>query len=163
MYSLDQLISMLGQRTENAANENKRLKEENAALRRKCAELTNALSSKTEQFSAFQSDREKVEKGILQALERLDFVENTIHTNSAEKTANSIQEENAVQSMTQTVSEEVTKSSFDTASPVEEKHAQKENRDIIPQNTPKTENIPPAEKYADSDENGIHSSQFPLF
>ena len=48
------------------------LNAENAALRRKCVELTNALSAKTEQFSSFKSDQNKIEEGILKALERLN-------------------------------------------------------------------------------------------
>lgn len=78
MISLDQVL-LLEEKVESAVAKIAQLNAENAALRSKCAELTNALSAKTEQFSNFQSDQGKIEAGILKALERLDSVENTIH------------------------------------------------------------------------------------
>ena len=79
MISLDQVL-LLEEKVENAVRKIEQLNAENAALRRKCAELTNALSAKTEQFSSFQSDQGKIEEGILKALERLNVVENAVHT-----------------------------------------------------------------------------------
>ena len=78
MISLDQVL-LLEEKVENAVRKIEQLNAENAALRRKCAELTNALSAKTEQFSSFQSDQGKIEEGILKALERLNVVENAVH------------------------------------------------------------------------------------
>jgi hypothetical protein len=78
MISLDQVL-LLEEKVESAVAKIAQLNAENAALRSKCAELTNALSAKTEQFSNFQSDQGKIEAGILKALERLDSVENAIH------------------------------------------------------------------------------------
>lgn len=77
MISFDQVL-LLEQKVESAVAKIAQLKAENAALRTKCAELTNALSAKTEQFSAFQSDQGKIEEGILKALERLNTVENAV-------------------------------------------------------------------------------------
>jgi len=84
MISLDQVL-LLQQKVESAVakiaelNQTVAQKEaENAALRSKCVELTNALSAKTEQFSSFQSDQSKIEEGILKALERLNAVESTV-------------------------------------------------------------------------------------
>ena len=82
MISLDQVI-LLEEKVENAVAKIVQLNAENAALRRKCAELTNALSAKTEQFSSFQTDQGKIEEGILKALERLNAVENAVHTATA--------------------------------------------------------------------------------
>jgi seryl-tRNA synthetase len=58
--------------------ENSQLKAENDALRSKCAELTNALSEKTELVSNLEADQSKIEEGILLALNRLNTVENTV-------------------------------------------------------------------------------------
>lgn len=59
------------------------LKEENAALRSRCEELTNALSDKTELVSNLQADQSKIEESILSALNKLDTVENTILSSSS--------------------------------------------------------------------------------
>lgn len=90
MISLDQVL-LLEEKVESAVSKIEQLNAENAALRRKCAELTNALSAKTEQFSTFQTDQDKIEAGILKALERLNTVENAIHTAATASTAQAAQ------------------------------------------------------------------------
>lgn len=77
MISLEQIL-LLQEKVENAVSKIEQLNAENAALRRKCAELTNVLAAKTEQFSSFQNDQNKIEEGILTALQRLDAVENKV-------------------------------------------------------------------------------------
>lgn len=77
MISLDQ-VQLLEQKVESAVERITQLNAENDALRSKCAELTNALSVKSEQFSSFQADQNKIEEGILNALDRLNTVENTV-------------------------------------------------------------------------------------
>lgn len=77
MITLDQVL-LLQEKVESAVVKIEQLKAENAALRSKCAELTNALSAKTEQFSTFEADQSKIEHGILKALERLNAVENAV-------------------------------------------------------------------------------------
>ena len=77
MITLDQVL-LLQEKVESAVAKIAQLKAENDALRSKCAELTNALSAKTEQFSTFEADQSKIEHGILQALERLNAVENAV-------------------------------------------------------------------------------------
>lgn len=77
MISLDQIL-LLEQRVESAVAKIAQLQAENDALRRKCSELTNALSSKSEQLSTFESDQNKIESGILKALDRLNSIENSI-------------------------------------------------------------------------------------
>ena len=77
MISLDQIL-LLEQKVEKAVEKITQLQAENDALRRKCSELTNALSSKTEQISSFEQDQSKIENGILKALERLNSIENSV-------------------------------------------------------------------------------------
>lgn len=77
MISLDQVLQ-LEEKVESAVKKIEQLNVENAALRRKCAELTNALATKSEQFSSFQTDQSKIEEGILKALSRLNAVENVV-------------------------------------------------------------------------------------
>ncbi len=81
MISLDQVL-LLEKKVESAVAKIAQLNAENAALRSKCAELTNALSAKTEQFSTFQTDQRLIEEGILKALNRLETVENAVLASS---------------------------------------------------------------------------------
>jgi len=77
MISLDQVL-LLEKKVESAVQRIAQLNTENDALRRKCAELTNALSEKTELLSTFESDQSRIEEGILNALDRLNSVENSV-------------------------------------------------------------------------------------
>ena len=94
MISLEQIL-LLQDRVENAVAKIAQLNAENVALRRKCAELTNALAAKTEQFSSFQNDQNKIEEGILKALNRLDALENTVLSASSSVIAQKNQENNS--------------------------------------------------------------------
>ncbi len=77
MISLDQVL-LLEQKVESAVEKITQLQAENDALRSKCSELTNALSSKTEQLSSFEQDQGRIENGILKALDRLNSIENSV-------------------------------------------------------------------------------------
>lgn len=77
MISLDQ-IHLLEKKVEGAVAKIAQLQAENDALRKSCAELTNALSAKSEQLSAFEQDQGKIEDGIIKALDRLNSIENSI-------------------------------------------------------------------------------------
>lgn len=77
MISLDQ-VYLLEQKVESAVAKIQQLQAENDALRKKCSELTNALSSKTEQLSSFENDQSAIENGIKKALDRLNAIENTV-------------------------------------------------------------------------------------
>lgn len=77
MITLDHVL-LLEQKVESAVKKISQLQAENDALRSKCAELTNALSSKSEQLSAFEQDQGKIESGILKALDRLSGIENSV-------------------------------------------------------------------------------------
>ena len=77
MISLDQVM-LLEQKIESAVAKIQQLQAENDALRSKCSELTNALSSKSEQLSSFETDQSQIESGILKALDRLNQIENSV-------------------------------------------------------------------------------------
>lgn len=77
MITLDQVL-MLENKVESAVARIQQLQAENDALRNKCAELTNALSSKSEQLSSFESNQNQIESGILNALDRLNQIENSV-------------------------------------------------------------------------------------
>lgn len=77
MLTFDQVL-LLQEKIESAANKIKQLQAENDALRSKCAELTNALSSKSELLSNFETEQSKIENGILNALNRLNVIENSL-------------------------------------------------------------------------------------
>lgn len=77
MTMLDQVL-LLEEKVESAVAKIQQLEAENAALRNKCSELTNALSSKTEQLTNFTSDQNKIESGIQKALDRLNSIENSV-------------------------------------------------------------------------------------
>lgn len=105
MISFDQVL-LLEERVESAVKKIEQLNAENAALRAKVAELSNALNAKSEQFSSFQSDQSKIEEGILKALSRLSAVENVVL--QASGAAQSLSSENTAQPAAQSQSEPVT-------------------------------------------------------
>ena len=88
MISLDQVL-LLEQKVESAVEKIKQLEGENAALRNKCSELTNALSAKTEQLTAFESEQKTIESGIIKAIDRLNSIEHSVlkKADSIEKAA----------------------------------------------------------------------------
>lgn len=77
MITLDQ-VYLLEQKVESAVAKIQQLQADNDALRKKCAELTNALSSKSEQLNSFESDQTQIENGIKKALDRLSLIENSL-------------------------------------------------------------------------------------
>ena len=108
MISLDQIL-LLEKKVESAVAKIAQLQAENDALRSKCAELTNALSSKSEQLTTFEQDQNRIENGILKALDRLSAIENTVlkaasQSETGSKTENTVSEpvksENIIQNNT---------------------------------------------------------------
>ena len=77
MISLDQVL-LLEQKVESAVEKIKQLEGENAALRNKCSELTNALSAKTEQLASFETEQKTIESGIIKAIDRLNSIEHSV-------------------------------------------------------------------------------------
>ena len=90
MISLDQVL-LLQEKVETAVRKitdltekNVQLKNENDALRSKCAELSKALSEKTELVSSFENQQDKIEKGIISALKKLDGLEDAVLSSTNE-------------------------------------------------------------------------------
>lgn len=77
MNVLDQIL-LLEQKVESAVAKISQLQAENDALRTQCAELTNALSAKTELLTHFEHDQGMIENGIIKALDRLASIENSV-------------------------------------------------------------------------------------
>ena len=75
MINLSQL-ELLEAKIESAVEKISQLQVENDALRNRVQELSNALSAKSEQLSLAEKDQEKIENGILKALNRLNSIEN---------------------------------------------------------------------------------------
>ena len=128
MISLDQ-VELLEQKVESAVEKIKQLEGENAALRNKCSELTNALSAKTEQLASFESEQKTIESGIIKAIDRLNSIEHSVlkKADAIEKAApveEAPQVPPAPQAEPEPVEEEapspVTDMSFEQMTPVEE-------------------------------------------
>lgn len=77
MVSLDQVL-VLEQKVESAVKKITQLQAENDALRRKCAELTNSLSSKSEQLTTFEQDQGLIESKIKNLINRFNNIENSV-------------------------------------------------------------------------------------
>ena len=77
MISLDQIL-VLEKKVESAVNKITQLQAENDALRSKCAELTNALSSKSEQLSSFEQDQGLIESKIVNLINQFNNIENSV-------------------------------------------------------------------------------------
>ncbi|MBQ0040118.1 MAG: hypothetical protein KBS64_06815 [Treponema sp.] len=84
MITLDQVL-LLQEKVESAVEKIssmtdriKQLETENDALRSKCAELTKAVSEKTELVSTLETAQDKIEESILRTIDRLDSVEDSI-------------------------------------------------------------------------------------
>ena len=143
MISLDQVL-LLEQKVESAVEKIKQLEGENDALRSKCSELTNALSAKTEQLAAFESEQKTIESGIIKAIDRLNSIENSVlktagqsHASGLAAAASKIAEESAP----------VTDMSFEQMTPVEEEPAEEEapiEEEIVDE--PTVEEEPPFEE-----------------
>lgn len=133
MITLDHVL-LLEQKVESAVKKISQLQAENDALRSRCAELTNALSSKSEQLSAFEQDQGKIESGILKALDRLSAIENSVL-----QTVGQIQN-SSVDNNTQVVP------SFEQQNNMEQT-TQQTNEDFVPENQTFYQNQEQQENY----------------
>ncbi len=107
MLTLDQ-IKLLEKRVESAVEKIQQLKTENDALRRKCAELTNSLSVKTEQILAFETDETKIEEGIINALNKLSSIEAAVIQTATSTASDSSSSEELVTKNQEEITEAVT-------------------------------------------------------
>ena len=92
MISFDQVL-LLQKKVESAVQKIVELKAENDALRNKCSELTNALSEKTELLESFYADEKKIESSIMDALDRLNSIENSVVSQGVQKEPDSVSED----------------------------------------------------------------------
>ena len=139
MISFDQVL-LLEEKVEGAVKKIEQLNAENAALRAKVAELSNALNAKSEQFSSFQTDQSKIEEGILKALSRLNAVENVVlqAAGAAQSVSKPLVQpvaEPQQEQPSEKAEENQTQPSFDTMAPSEPVIEQEEpqNAESIPQ------------------------------
>ncbi len=114
MISLDQIL-LLEQRVESAVAKIAQLQAENDALRSKCSELTNALSSKSEQLSTFESDQNKIESGILKALDRLNSIENSVLKATGQVASFSSNNQNPAQQAQNNIAQQINQQNSVTA------------------------------------------------
>lgn len=112
MISLDQVL-LLQKKVETAVGkinfltgQIEQLKNDNAALRTKCVELTKALDEKTELVSFLEANQGKIEEGILTALNRLDTVENAVLDGDSAQSAGTEGTDSPVQADSQTSGDE---------------------------------------------------------
>lgn len=141
MISFDQVL-LLEERVESAVKKIEQLNAENAALRAKVAELSNALNAKSEQFSSFQSDQSKIEEGILKALSRLNAVENVVLQASGAAQSVSVSSEHIANE--QARSESVTSTQAEPVQVVQGNVSEPKEpvAQAQPQNTNQAQNVP---------------------
>ncbi len=77
MISLDQ-IQLLERKVESAVTKILQLTEERAALFQRCAQLENESQNLRNKLLSFEQDQERIEQGIIKALDRLNVVENSV-------------------------------------------------------------------------------------
>lgn len=136
MVSLDQVL-LLEQKVESAVKKIAQLRAENDALRSKCAELTNALSSKSELLSTFEQDQNRIEDGIRNAIDRLNSIENAVlNAGASAATEQSAPPAEAAQDSVPAVQ----------AEPVPPVHPQQEAPAVFPEPS-----VPQPERQPDSD------------
>lgn len=96
MISLDQVL-VLEQKVESAVKKITQLQAENDALRRKCAELTNSLSSKSEQLTTFEQDQGLIESKIKNLINRFNNIENSVMDVIGQSDSNPVTVQQSVQ------------------------------------------------------------------
>ncbi len=132
MITFDQVL-LLQEKIESAANKIRQLQAENDALRSKCAELTNAISTKSEQLSTFESEQSKIENGILNALNRLNVIENSL-LHSTENSVQSAEQQNQLSNQNQ--------NSIQNQQPNTVEQIQEQNQNTENLNFSNLENVP---------------------
>lgn len=85
MISLEQ-IQLLEKKVEQAVARITQLQSLNASLEAKCQELTENNNALKERIVAFEADQNKIEQGILKALDKLHAVENAVLSTGSELT-----------------------------------------------------------------------------
>ncbi|MBO4404941.1 MAG: cell division protein ZapB [Treponema sp.] len=161
MISLDQVL-LLQEKVETAVQKitalsenNARLESENDALRSKCAELSKALEEKTELVKTFENQQNRIESGILNALEKLDSVENALldsKSGTKEDAATLAAEKNSLLNEAQRVHREVPEEQKTLEEPVSD-NTSGQNEDTVPEITvPVAEDSQETELYEENAE-----------
>ena len=78
MITLDQ-VQLLEKKVEAIVSKMNDLQRQNIALQEKNRELIEKNSLLMQKISSFEADQNRIEEGILNALERLNCMENTVH------------------------------------------------------------------------------------
>lgn len=94
MISLDQ-VRLLEQKVENAVNKIIQLQKENAELKERCAFLESQAENLNKKVSDFECDQNEIEVGIANALERLNFVEDSVRSAVELDSSNTDTEDNS--------------------------------------------------------------------
>ena len=79
MISLDQ-VRLLEQKVEKAVSKILQLQKENAELKERCAFLESKAENLNKKVSDFESDQNKIEEGIANALQRLNMIEDSVRS-----------------------------------------------------------------------------------
>lgn len=157
MISLDQVL-VLEQKVESAVKKITQLQAENDALRRKCAELTNSLSSKSEQLTTFEQDQGLIESKIMNLISQFNSIENTVMDVIGQSGSKPAQPVQAVQSVAaQTVTQnavqqkpvETASEKFQSANFQPEENRQ---NSVLPENNVKETVQPAAQNFFDMNE-----------
>ena len=83
MISLNQ-VQLLERKVENAVSKIVALQKQNELLQSKCKDLELKNEQLNEKVFNFEREQNTIEQGILSVLNRLDFVEDSIHTLNSE-------------------------------------------------------------------------------
>ena len=140
MITLDQ-IRILEQKVEEAVSLIQRLKQENKDLTAQCVAVEEEKSSLTERISAYEADQERIEQGIIQTLEKLNVIENSVlRVADYSQTAETVQD---------------AQSTFHEAQNMEENISSQDNTSYVHHEEHRTDNSYPAESqemnYTDQD------------
>ena len=83
MISLNQ-VQLLERKVENAVSKIVALQKQNELLQSKCKDLELKNEQLNEKVFNFEREQNTIEQGLLSVLNRLDFVEDSIHTLNSE-------------------------------------------------------------------------------
>lgn len=104
MITLDQ-VQMLEKKVEMIVSKINELQKQNSALQQKNRELIEKNSLLMQKVSSFEADQNKIEKGILNALDRLSCMESTV-LNVGSSATNEQEESSTVQNFNQEENQE---------------------------------------------------------
>ena len=166
MVTLDQVL-LLQEKVETAVKKITSLNEkvmqlesENDALRSKCAELTKAISEKSELVSTLEDTQAKIEQSILETLNRLDAVQDSILSRD-DSNVNSVSNSHLVAHEFADVESEPVQAPVDVSKSIQENEIEPESQTQI---VPEEESFEFEQKdEVVSENNSSLSGQFDIF